>query len=386
MKVKFALMLSAFLVLGVNAVLAQTFQVSGQVTSKATGQPLIGATIQLKGTTTATASDQEGKFSLAVPNSGGTLVVSYTGMTTEEVAVNQAGTVNFNLSDMPGSLNEVVVIGYGQQKKSLVTGAISSVKADQLATVSATRLDQALQGRTSGVYIAPTSGQPGAGLNVRIRGTGSNRNSSPLYIIDGVRAGGIESIDPSQIASVEVLKDAASSAIYGAEGANGVIIITTKTGRRNSSDITYQGQFGIQSVKKDFIKMMNAQEYQQYLQEAGVAGRPTPADVANIGNGTNWLDEVLQTAPQQHHSLSFSGGSDKSTFALSGNIFTQEGIVGGDKARFQRYTVSFNSDHKMKSWLNIGNRLWYSHHRRKAISDNNEFGSILASALVMDPV
>ena len=386
MKVKIALLLSAFFLLGVNALLAQTFQVTGQVTSRTTGQPLIGATIQLKGTTTATVTDQEGKFSITVPTSGGTLVVSFTGMGTEEVAVTKAGALNFNLTEMPSTLNEVVVIGYGQQKKSLVTGAISSVKADQLATVSATRVDQALQGRTSGVYIAPTSGQPGAGLNVRIRGTGSNRSSSPLYIIDGVRAGGIESIDPSEIASIEVLKDAASSAIYGAEGANGVIIITTKTGRRNSSDVTYQGQFGIQSVKKDFIKMMNAQEYQQYLQEAGVSGRPTPADVANIGNGTNWLDEVLQTAPQQHHSLSFSGGSEKSTYLVSGNIFTQEGIVGGDKSRFQRYTVRFNSDHKIKSWLNVGNRLMYSHHRRKAISDNNEFGSILASALVMDPV
>lgn len=384
MKVKIALLLSTFLLLGVTAALAQTFQVTGQVTSKTTGQALVGATVALKGSTTATVTDQDGRFTIAVPTSGGTLVVSYTGMGTEELTVNRGGTLNFNLADMPNNLNEVVVIGYGQQKKSLVTGAISSVKADQLSTVSATRLDQALQGRNSGVYIAPTSGQPGAGLNVRIRGTGSNRNSSPLYIIDGVRAGGIESIDPSEIASVEVLKDAASAAIYGAEGANGVVIITTKTGRRNSSEVSYQGQFGVQSVKKDFIKMMNAQEYQQYLQEAGVAGRPTAQEVAGI-TGTNWLNEVLETAPQQHHSLIFSGGSDKSTYLIGGNIFTQDGIVGGDKARFQRYTVRFNSDHKIKPWLNIGNRLMYSHHRRRAISDNNEFGSILASALVMDP-
>ncbi|HYE56432.1 MAG TPA: SusC/RagA family TonB-linked outer membrane protein, partial [Chitinophagaceae bacterium] len=167
--------------------------------------------------------------------------------------------------------------------------------------------------------------------------------------------------------------------------ANGVILITTKTGRRNSAEITYSGQYGVQSVKEGFIKMMNAQQYQQYLQEAGVGARPTPADVANIGAGTNWLNEVLQTAPQQHHSLTFSGGSDRSTYLVSGNIFTQEGVVGGDKSRFQRYTVRFNSDHKIKPWLNVGNRLMYSHHRRKAISDNNEFGSILASALVMDP-
>jgi TonB-dependent starch-binding outer membrane protein SusC len=386
MKVKIALLLCAFLfVQGVHQAFAQTLQVSGKVTSRTTNQALIGATVSVKGSATATVTDQNGDFTIAVPGKGSVLVVSYTGMTAEELTVNEAGTLNVTLNEIRGSLNEVVVIGYGQQKKSLVTGAISSVKADQIETVSSTRIEQALQGRTAGVQILSTSGQPGAGLNVRIRGTGSNRNSSPLYIIDGVRTGGLESIDPSEIASFEILKDAASAAIYGAEGANGVIIITTKTGKRNSSDISYQGQFGVQSVKPGFIKMMNAQQYQQYLQEAGVAGRPTPADVAGIGEGTNWLNEVLQTAPQQHHSLTFSGGSDRSTYLISGNLFTQEGIVGGDKSRFQRYTVRFNSDHKIKSWLNVGNRLMYSHHRRKAISDNNEFGSILASALVMDP-
>jgi TonB-dependent starch-binding outer membrane protein SusC len=385
MKWKIALLLCAFLLPGVYAANAQSLQVSGQVTARSTGLPLAGATVTVKGTSTATATDQEGKFTISVPSKGAVLVVSHTGMTTEEIRIDRAGTLNFNLADMPNSLNEVVIIGYGQQKKSLVTGAISSIKAEQLSTASNIRLDQALQGRTSGVQVLPTSGQPGAGISVRIRGTGSNRFNSPLYIIDGIKAGGIESIDPSEVASLEILKDAASAAIYGSEGANGVIIITTKTGRRNSSEISYQGQFGIQSVKNNFIKMMNAQQYQQYLQEAGVSGRPTAADVANIGEGTNWWNEVLQTAPMQHHSLSFSGGTDKSTYLMSGNIFTQDGVVGGDKARFNRYTARFNSDHKIKSWLNVGNRLMYSHHRRKAISENNEFGSILGSALVMDP-
>ena len=363
--------------------LAQALQVTGRVTSKATGEPLSGATITVKGTSTVTTADQNGNFSIAV-SQGALLKVSYAGMADQELSVDKAGTLNFALEEK-GGLNEVVVVGYGQQRKSLVTGAISSVKAEQLATVSSTRIDQALQGRTAGVVILPTSGQPGAGLNVRIRGAGSNRNSNPLYIIDGVRADGIEYIDPSEVASIEILKDAASAAIYGAEGANGVIIITTKTGKKNSSEVSYQTQFARQSVKDNIVKMMNPQQYQQYLQEAGViSGAPKPSDVAGM-QGTNWMKEVLQTAPQQHHTLSFSGGGDKSSYFISGNLFTQEGIVGGDKSRFNRYTVRFNSDHRIRPWLSIGNRVSYSHHRRKAISDNNEFGSILGSALVMDP-
>jgi TonB-linked SusC/RagA family outer membrane protein len=383
MKPKILLLLCFCLLLTTS--FAQGFRVTGKVTSKINNEPLESVTVSVKGTTTTTITDKNGFFSITVPKPGSVLVISYTGMVSEQVVVNQQGEISVSLGEASGVLNEVVVIGYGQQKKSLVTGAISSVKADQLATVSSTRIEQALQGRTAGVQIIPNSGQPGAGLSVRIRGTGSNRNSNPLYIIDGVRAGGLESIDPSEIESVELLKDAASSAIYGAEGANGVVIITTKTGKRNTSEITYQAQFGVQSVKDDQVKMMNAKQYQQYLQEAGVAGAPTMADVAGIGEGTNWMREVLENAPQQHHSLTLSGGTDKSTYLVNGTIFTQEGIVGGEKARFNRYTVRFNSDHKMKSWLNFGNRLLYSHHRRKAISENDEFGSILASALVMDP-
>lgn len=385
MKQKIVLLLCTYLLLLSTQVLAQELKVTGKVTSKTSNEPLEAATVNLKGTSTSTMTDKNGTFTITVPQAGAVLVISYMGMNTEEVVVKQDGQVNVALSDGGGILNEVVVIGYGQQKKVLVTGAISSIKADQLETNSSIRVDQAMQGRTAGVYVVSTSAQPGAGMNVRIRGTGSNRNAGPLYIIDGFKAGGIESLDPADIASIDILKDAASSAIYGSEGANGVVMITTKTGRKNSSDITYSVQMGVQSVKDDFMKMMNAQQYQQYLQEAGVAGAPTMADVAGIGEGTNWWKEVLQTAPQQHHSLTLSGGSDRSTYLVSGTLFTQEGVVGGDKSRFRRYTVRFNSDHKIKSWLNFGNRVLYSHHRRQAISDDTEFGSLLASALVMDP-
>jgi len=360
-------------------------RVTGKVTGD-NGEPLRDVSVTEKGTSNGTLTNSDGVFTLTVASSNSVLELSYIGYEKLEIAVNNQNVVNARLKSSVAKLDEILVVGYGQQKKSLVTGAISSVKQEQLETVSSTRIDQALQGRTAGVVVLPTSGQPGAGLNIRIRGAGSNRNSNPLYIIDGVRAGGIEYLDPSEIASIEILKDAASAAIYGAEGGNGVIIISTKTGKKNSSDVSYSGQYTQQSLKPGFIKMMNAKQYQQYLQEAGVAGAPTSADVANIGDGTDWLDAVLQTAPQQHHSLQFSGGSDKSTYLLSGSIFTQDGIVGGSKARFNRYTVRFNGDHHIKSWLNVGNRLSYAQHRRRAISDNNEFGSILSSALVMDPI
>lgn len=373
-----------FAVLSENPIENNSIRITGKITGD-NNEPLNGVSVVEKGTTSGTITNGDGEYSLTVANDA-ILQVSFIGYETMEVAVKNQPVVNIKMKSSMARMDEILVVGYGQQKKGLTTGSISSVKQQELETVSSTRIDQALQGRTAGVVVLPTSGQPGAGLNIRIRGAGSNRNSNPLFIIDGVRAGGIEYIDPSEIASVDILKDAASAAIYGAEGANGVVIITTKTGKKNSSDVMYNGQYGQQSLKDDFIEMMNAQQYQQYLQEAGVAGAPTPADVANIGAGTNWLKEVLQTAPQQHHSLQFSGGSDRSTYLVSGTLFTQEGIVGGDKSRFNRYTVRFNGDHRIKSWLNIGNRLSYSNHKRRAISDNNEFGSILSSALVMDPL
>ncbi|HKC35927.1 MAG TPA: TonB-dependent receptor [Chitinophagaceae bacterium] len=387
MKLKTATLLCAFLcIMGMHKAFAQGFSISGQITSQTTNAPLAGVTVSVKGTTISTITDANGNYTISVPKQGSVLLITYVGMASLERTVNGNGTQNFSLVQGSGILDEVVVIGYGQQKKSLLTGAISSVKAEQLNTVSNTRIEQALQGRVAGISIAPQSGQPGAGLSVKIRGTASNSNTGPIYIIDGIKSGGIESLDPSEIASIEILKDGASAAIYGSEGSNGVIMITTKSGKKNSGEITYAAQYGKQSIKDNYIKMMNAPQYQQYLAEAGVNGAPTLADVAAVGNGTDWINEVIQTAPQQHHSLSFSGGSDKSTYYIGGNIFTQDGIVGGKKAQFKRYTVRLNSEHKVKNWLLVGEHISFSHHERRAISDNTEFGSILSSATVMDPM
>ncbi|MFL5810299.1 MAG: TonB-dependent receptor [Flavisolibacter sp.] len=359
-----------------------------QITGKIVGEnsePLNGVSVSEKGKTNCTATNTEGIYSLTVSPQA-VLQASFIGYETQYISVNSQQVVSMKMKTSISKMDEVLVVGYGQQKKSLVTGSISSVKEQQLETVSSARIEQALQGRTAGVVVLPTSGQPGAALNIRIRGTSSNRNSNPLFIIDGIRTTGIEYIDPSEIASIEILKDAASAAIYGAEGGNGVIIISTKTGKKNSSDVQYNAQYAQQSLKPGFVKMMDAQQYQQYLQEARVAGAPSASDVAGMGEGTNWLNEVLQTAPMQHHSLQFSGGSEKSTYLVSGTLFKQEGVVGGSRSAFDRYTVRFNGEHRVKPWLNIGNKLSYSNHKRRAISDNDEFGSVLSSTLVMDPL
>ncbi|MBC3540788.1 SusC/RagA family TonB-linked outer membrane protein [Rufibacter sediminis] len=364
--------------------LAQT-TINGRVTSAKGGEGLPGVSVVVKGTTSGTTTDVDGRYQLQAPANAGTLVVSYIGFANQELPINGRTTINVTLQEDQQALEEIVVIGYGTQQKSLVTGAISSVKAAEIATVSSSRIEQALQGRTAGVTVLPASGSPGSGMRVRVRGTGSNQSSEPLYIVDGVRTGGIEYLDPSEIASIEVLKDAASAAIYGSEGANGVVIISTKTGKTNTSDISYGFQYGVQSVGK-LMPMMNAQQYQQYQEEAKSTPRPTAAEAAAVGKGTDWFDEVFQSAPQQRHTINFSGGTENSTYLVGGSYFTQKGIVGDDKSKFDRYTVRINSDHKIKPWLNIGQRLSYSNFSRSSLAENDEFGGLITSALSLDPL
>ncbi|MDB5191615.1 MAG: SusC/RagA family TonB-linked outer membrane protein [Segetibacter sp.] len=385
MKIRVTILCFLFYLLALPNLRAQGLTVTGRVTT-ATGEPATGATVSIKGTNTASSADATGAYRISVPSSSSVLIFSLVGMQSIEQTVGTSGVVNVVMQTGSANLNEVVVIGYGLQRRANVTSAISSVKAEQLNTVSTGRIDQALQGRTAGVNVVPTSGSPGSGMRIRIRGTGSNLGADPLYIVDGVRTGGIDNIDPSEVASIEVLKDAASAAIYGSAAANGVVLITTKTGRRNTSDITYSTQYGQQSVGR-LPKMMNAQQYQQYNAEAKTPGGPTLADLGalNGGQGTDWFDALFQNAPLSRHAITFSGGTEKSTFLMNGTYFTQQGIIGGDKSRFDRYTVRLNSDHKLKSWLNIGNRLSYANIHRRGLNENSEFGSVVGSALAMDP-
>lgn len=365
---------------------SQQSTVSGTVKDGQTDETLPGVSVVVKGTSSGTVTDSDGKFSISVDGDG-ILVFSFVGFSSQEVAVAGRTQLDVVLVSDITSLEEIVVIGYGEQKKSLTTGAISSVKSDELKTVSVGRIDQALQGRTAGVSITPNSGSPGAGTKIRIRGTSSNGSSDPLYIIDGVRTGaaGMDYLSPNDIASIEVLKDAASAAIYGAEGANGVIIITTKKGKANTSEITFSSQFGQQSVDPDLMKMMNAQQYQSYMQSAGVAGAPTPGDVTDP-KGTDWFGELFKPAPVQNHSLTMSGGTDKSNYFIGGTYYNQEGVAGGDKSLFKRYTLRLNTSYKVREWLTVGENLSYTNIEKSGVSEDTEYGSLVGSALALDPL
>ncbi len=400
----------AFLLLLPIAVFAQK-SVSGKVTDEQ-GSGIPGVNIYVKGTTTGTISDIDGNYSIEVPDEESILVFSYVGYVKQEIPVRDKSEINVSMKSDPTELEDVIVVGYGTQKKSLVTGAIAKVEGSEIAKTSSLRAEQAIQGRTSGIMVAQESGSPGAGMTVRIRGTGSNEGADPLYIVDGMRTGGIEFLNPNDIASIEVLKDAASAAIYGAEGANGVVLITTKTGsKEQEGTITYDYYYGMQQVSHSF-DVLSAPLYTEYSREAiawetEMAIRKLVPDIPqdfidrriqrsyekkefmepdSVPYNTDWLGEIFQPAPMQSHQITASGGNDKSTYLISGSYYNQDGIVGGADARFTRYTARFNGDHEVNNWLSLGSRINFTHFTRRDINENNEFGGVIGNAISLDPL
>ena len=354
--------------------------VSGKVTDDA-GQSLIGASVMVKGTTAGTTTDMDGAFKLNLPEGASILEISYLGYQTIEVATDGKDFFNILLKSDAAVLDQVVVVGYGRQKKSQVTGAISSIEVDEIKNLSNGQLQSSLQGRSAGVSILPNSGSPGAGFKVRVRGTGSNGNSEPLYIVDGMRTKNISFLSAGEVENIEILKDAAAAAIYGAEGANGVVIITTKSGANGESRVTYTAQYGIQSLNSN-LQLMDAQQHASYMEEAGIPGRTT-ADLDGVS--TNWLDEVFETSPLQQHTLSFTGGNEKTNYYIQGSYFDQNGIVVGDRDKFTRSAIRANINSNVNSWLNVGLRMNYARSNRKGISEDSEFGGVLANTILMDP-
>lgn len=374
---------------------AQDIIVKGNIVDEV-GLPMPGVTVAVKGTTSATSSDMDGNYQITAPSSS-TLTYSFIGYATGEEAVNGRSTINFSLKPDTQNLEEVVVVGYGTQKKSVVTGAISSVKAKDLENLPITRVESALQGRASGVTIAANSGQPGSSATIRVRGITTFGNNEPLWVIDGVivDAGGIGFLNQSDIESIEVLKDAASQAIYGARSAAGVILVTTKKGKAGKISVNYNGFTGFSSVARK-LDLLNADQYATLINESytnGFSGEPAdfnlPApNVGSYGRGTDWQDQIFsKNAKREGHELSLSGGNDVSTFYLSFGLLDQEGIVTSQISNFNRKNIRINSTHKISKWMTFGQTLSYTNTKTIGIGNtNSEFGGPLASAINLDPI
>ncbi len=343
--------------LGTAVLSAQATEVTGTVVDP-DGEVLIGANVLLKESTKGTTTDLDGKFSLEVEDVNNTiLVVSYIGYGTKEVEL--AGRTNLTITLLEGQqlVDEVVVVGYGTQNKSDLTGSISSVKSEDINRIPTGNVAQALQGKVAGVQVTPSSGAPGAGAVVRIRGIGTFNNANPLYVVDGMLLDDIDFLSPGDIASIEVLKDASATAIYGSRGANGVIIVTTKKGSRGDRGrITAEAYYGWQEVI-DQVGVVNGAQYAQLANEASIneGGNPRFDDPESFGEGTDWQDLIFRTAPIMNYQLGFTGGSDNILYNVSANYFKQDGIQrGGD---YERFTIRLNNEYNVKDFVKIGHNV-----------------------------
>lgn len=375
-----------------GASLVQAQSITGVVTDGLSGETLPGVNIFLKGTTIGTVTDINGSYTLNLTPGSHTVVFSYIGYSHREeaitIAADETSILNIDLVPEATTFEELVVVGYGTQKKKVVTGAISSIGAEDVTSTPILRVEQALQGRTAGVQITNLSGQPGEAPTVRIRGAGTTGNSSPLFIVDGMAVGGIDYLNPGDIESIDVLKDAASAAIYGARAANGVVLITTKGGTEGKINLNYSVYQGFQNVAKT-IDMLDAEQYRMLMNEgARNAGLTEPFDLNEIpAHNTNWQNTLFESnAPIVNHELSVNGGSERSTYASSLSYFSQEGIIGGDKSQFDRITARLNTRHEVNSFISFGNNLAYSHIIRRGIGSNTSFNGAYSSALNIDPL
>ncbi len=363
-------------------------QVNGTIMDGNQGEALIGATILEKGTDNGTITDLDGNFTLDVSTENPVIEISFIGYATQEISYD-GSPITLSLFEDAQTLDEIVVVGYGVQKKKVVTGAVAQVKAEALEDKQIVNVQSALQGRTAGVTVVQGSGQPGSGSLVRIRGLSNlGSGNAPVYIVDGlvVAEAGINDLNPNDIESIDVLKDGAG-AIYGVSAAGGVVLITTKQGRKGF-EVNYSGSYGIQNVARK-IAVTNATEYAILRNESSAAaGGPILfEDPQALGVGTDWQDEVFRSnAPMANHNLSLSAGNDKSTYFSSIGYTTQEGIVSADKSKYQRFNLRFNSTHEITDRIKITTNIGYTKNETKGIGTNSEFGSPLSRALNLDPI
>ena len=396
---KFALLVVALFTMQAMFGALMAKPISGKVVSATDGEALIGATIQVQGTQAGTVTDFDGNFTVEAEE-GQTLVVSYVGFLTKNVKIT-GSQLNIELEEDRMSLDEVVVIGYGVQKKKLVTGATLQVKGDDVAKLNTSNPLQALQGQTPGMTIISQSGQPGEGLKVNIRGLGTTGSSGPLYIIDGIR-GDIATLNPADIESIDVLKDAASAAIYGSQSANGVVLVTTKNGKEGKAVVAFDGYFGIQSVARK-INMLNAQQYMTIMDEQNVNSGNAAYNWDNYksiwrydseGNklgviDTDWIDEMLKDNAQTYSAnLSISGGSQKGNYAFSLGYMNQEGVVGGkDVSGYSRYNFRINSEYQViDKFLKVGEQVSLIYYKKNGVGVGNAYNNTLRSAFGTSPL
>ena len=365
------------------------------------GDPIIGASVKVQGSKSGVITDFDGNFSVQA-NNNATLVISYIGYTTETVKVAGRNNISVILKEDTQTLNDVVVIGYGVQKKSDLTGSVASVKAEDLKHRSTTDAAAALQGKAAGVQILNSSGKPGAGANIRVRGYSSNSsNIGPLLIVDGLQVSSIQYLDPSMIESMEVLKDAASAAIYGAEAGNGVVLITTKSGAKSKGHgtITYEAKFTNQNLGH-VGKLLNAGQFKDWMdmqlgevEKDGQKFRQLDLDMQdaikkygwNPNTNTDWMKEYFEDTWAQQHTLSFQGGNDRGSYFLSTSYVNQDGIVKGNKDKYERLTAQINADYKIKDWLQIGTNTALEKWSSRGVSENG-YGTSFEMLLLIDPL
>jgi len=374
---------AVFFILSGTGVLSAQQQVtmSGKVADE-TGQPMIGVSVLQKGTVNGTITDIDGLYSVTVPE-GTLLEFSSIGFITKEVAA-KAGTMDIVLVENKELLEEVVVVGYGVQKKSSLTGSISQVKSEDITGRTITSPAQALQGKTAGVQVISASAAPGSSPSVRIRGISSNGSSEPLYVVDGRIQGDIAGIDPNDIESMEVLKDGASAAIYGASAGNGVILITTRKGKGNGK-VTYDFQLTSQSIAR-IPKMMNSEEYIDYYTEAGLISMDKVYASWDFKTNTDWAAASFENSIMQRHNLTFSAGNDKGSIYTSISYLNNDGMVVGKADVYERLTGMINASWKIKPWLEIGTNNQIEYYKASSVAEGSEYGSLLLAVLVQDPL
>lgn len=357
------------------SLLAQVINISGNVIFKNDKLPLPGVSVTVENTSIGTITDVNGNYSISVPQSAESLLFSFIGMKPQKVLIDGRTIINIELEEEFIEIDEVVTIGYGVQKKSDLTGSVSSISSDDIDALPVMSVDQAMQGKATGVQITQNSGAPGSDVMIRVRGIGTVNNSNPLYVIDGLATSSMNFLNPSDIQSIEILKDASATAIYGSRGANGVILITTKLGTKGKSEISFDSYYGYQERWRS-LDMMNAKEY------ATITGKDLN-DPQYSTYDTDWQDEVFQLAPMQNYHLSALGGTENSSYSITGGYFQQDGIIMGSE--YERFTFRVNSTHKLNKRVKVGENIAFTNATKRSIPENNEYESVLNHAIGMAP-